>query len=43
MEDDSLMFMSNLGLMERVGLNEAGGKCQLEEKKCLMEVKIVEE
>jgi len=28
--DDSLMMMTNVGLMEKVSLNLNGGKCQLE-------------
>lgn len=30
LNDDSLMIMTNVGLMERVSLNLNGGKCQLE-------------
>lgn len=29
MDDDSLMLMTNLGIMERCSLNQSGGKCQL--------------
>ena len=29
MADDTLMMMSNIGLMERFQLNQKGGKCQL--------------
>lgn len=32
------MMMTNTGLIERVSLNLEGGKCQLEEKKYVMEV-----
>lgn len=27
MSDDSLMLMTNVGLMERISLNQMGGKC----------------
>lgn len=39
MGDDTLMMMTNLGMMERFELNQKGGKCQLEEKKYLIETK----
>lgn len=39
MDDDSLMLMTNLGIMERFQLNQQGGKCQLEEKKYLIDRK----
>lgn len=34
--DDTLIVMNTSGVMEKVTLNMGGGKCQLEERKCLI-------
>ena len=38
MEDDTLLIMTNVGIMERVRLNKDGGKCQLDEKRYLINI-----